>query len=124
MNKDIKVFLTELSKAVKKARKAQHLKQTDLAESANLDTMSVKRAENPRLAADLKLSTFIFIIRALNLDPNIVVYPELKETQPTKSQLLNYISTNCSEADCKFIFPAFKELVKMAHSTNLSDIRD
>lgn len=124
MNKDIKLYLTALSKAVKRARKAQHLKQIDLADIANLETMSIKRAENPNLVDDLKLSTFIFIIRALNLDSNIVVYPELKEMQPTKSELLNFITTNCSEADCKFIFPAFKELVKMAHSTNLSDIRD
>lgn len=60
MNKDIKVFLEVLAKAVKKARKAIHINQLKLAEMSNLELSSIKRAENPKIVDNLKLSTFIF----------------------------------------------------------------
>ena len=124
MNKDIKVFLEVLAKAVKKARKAIHINQLKLAEMSNLELSSIKRAENPRIADDLKLSTFIFVVRTLNLDANSIVYPERIDNSPTKEAMLNLLATKCSEDDCKFIESAFRDLVNMAHSRNTAEIKE
>ncbi len=124
MNKDIKVFLEVLAKAVKKARKRLRINQIKLAEISNLEISSIRRSENPKIADDLKLSTFIFVVRALNLDANSIVYPERIDNAPTKEALLNLLATTCSEDDCKFIESAFRDLVDMAHSRNATEIKE
>ncbi len=125
MDKDITKFLTALADTVKTARKARKMTQAQLAEKSGLDPMSVKRAENPKIAGTgLRLSTFILLMRALHLNPNSVVYPELKENSPTKEELLGILTADCSEEDCKFIRSAFLSLVKMAHSRNTTNIEE
>ncbi len=111
------------SKAVKKYRKAQGLTQEELSELSGVDLPTLKRIEGEAELSNPELFTIGPLISALKINPYEVFFPEKPAKNPDLYRLLNYLFTNCSNSDAKFIEASVKTLVDMAHSVNMKDIQ-
>ena len=111
------------SKAVIKYRKLLGLTQDDTAELSGVDLPTLKRIEGEAELSNPELFTIGPLISTLKINPYEVFFPEKPARNPDLYRLLNYIFTNCSNADAKLIEPSVKTLVEMAHSRNMKDVQ-
>lgn len=99
-----------LANAVRRARGKMGLTQEKLASLANTDTMNIIKMENINRAANPKLSTLYPVIRALNIDPMEVFYPEVSIENP-RIRLLQQIVSDCTDEEADALIPIIRELI-------------
>ena len=109
MDVETKKFTKALSDELKRARGDLGLTQEDVAEQVGIDPASIIKMENSQRNANPRLSTLYPVIRALNINPQIIFYPELYTDNP-HILLLQQIISDCSDEEADTLIPIVREL--------------
>jgi len=105
-----------LADAVRRAREDLGLTQEKAASLANTDPMNILKMENVRREANPKLSTLYAVVRALNIDPMAIFYPEITIENP-RIRLLHQIISDCTDEEADAMLPVVRELIHFMRTT-------
>ena len=101
-----------LSAAVRRARIREKWTQAELAEKIDTSIRTVQNIEKNYPEINPELRTVYRLIRTLNIDANIVFYPEHKCTTPNKQQLIHMVSS-LTEDEAAIAMQAIKEVISL-----------
>lgn len=105
-------FSSALADAVKRSRERLNLTQQQAAEKAGIYKKTLMYIENRK--GNPKLETLVILIRALQIDPMEIFYPESMNPSGASDQLRMLIS-QCSEEDAAKVLtflPNILEFIK------------
>lgn len=83
-------YVYTLGNIVRQARLKAGMTQDELAEHVGIDPRTVLKIENHR--GNPKMEVLYPLIRALNIDANLVFYPDLQEYNPALKQFHLFLS--------------------------------
>ena len=114
-------FTKPLADSIRQARANLGLTQEQVAELANTDPMNIMKMENTNRNANPELATLYPVIRALNIDPQEIFYPEISRDNP-RIRLLQQLISGCSDAEADALIPIIRELIRFMRSSGKSHI--
>ena len=97
-------FTKPLADAIRQARAQLGLTQEQVAELAGTDPMNIMKMENINRNANPALTTLYPVIRALNIDPQVIFYPGIVRDNP-RIQLLQQLISDCSDSEADALIP-------------------
>ena len=101
-------FSEPLSKVVKKARMNKGLSQEALAEQLRVDKRTIISIENGK--GNPGMRTVFSLVRALEIDPIEIFYPEL-EAEEDISSAVKALVIPCSEKDRDMVLEIVRDMV-------------
>ena len=113
-------FSCTLSDVVKNKRKQQGLTQTKLANLIGVDTRTIINIEN--CSGNPKLEVLYPLLRALNIDPWEIFYPDL----PFENEALRKaqaLFNHCTEEEIKALLPICESVLSVLRSKNTIEIK-
>ena len=110
-----------LGDAVKRARGRTGMTQAQVAEAADIDPRTVLNIENNK--GNPKLEVLFPLIRALQIDPREIFYPETQR-QSTSIDELRLLVEGFSEEEAATIIPMVKAVLDVLHSKAIANITD
>ena len=114
-------FTKPLSDAIRQARNKLGLTQEQVAELAGTDPMNIIKMENINRNANPELATLYPIVRALNIDPQEIFYPEIHRDNP-RIQLLHQLISDCTDNEADALIPIIRELIQFMKSKEKASI--
>ena len=109
-----------LGDAVKRARGKSGLTQSEVADAANVDVLTVLNIENYK--GNPKMEVLYPLIRVLKIDTKEVFYPEMQRESPALSQLRLLIE-DCTEEEAASIIPIFNSVLSVLRERNATQIK-
>ena len=103
-------YAKALGDAVKDARVHAGLTQEELAERTGMSTRTVMNIEKGK--GNPELTTVAPLICALQIDPNLVFYPERRESSEAQQQLISLVR-GLSDAEAAAAAPAIRGIIEM-----------
>jgi transcriptional regulator with XRE-family HTH domain len=116
-------FTKPLADSIRQARANLGLTQEQVAELANTDPMNIMKMENTNRNANPELATLYPVIRALNIDPQEIFYPEISRDNP-RIRLLQQLISDCSDAEADALIPIIRELIQFMRSGGKTHIEE
>lgn len=110
-------FSRPLGDTIKKARKSKGLSQRKVADMADIEVRTVMHIEN--YEDNPKMVALYALIRALEIDPREIFYPEQNCDAPTVEQL-GLLIAQCSEQEAQILLPAVRAILSAIR--NQSDL--
>lgn len=101
-------YSRRLGDAVKRAREAQGLTQSELAEKIAVAPRTILNIENYK--GNPKLEILVPVIRALKIDPREIFYPEVIHIVPKQQQLQLQIA-DCTDEELDILIPACRSIL-------------
>lgn len=112
-------FTHPLGDTVKKARTEQGFTQASIAERIDIDSRTIINIE--RYKGNPTLEILYPLVRALNIDPWDIFYPELKHDESALRQI-NLFLRNCSEEELKLLLPICQTVIETLRSKDAQSI--
>lgn len=113
-------YAISLGNAVKHRRKEIDLTQLQTADLIDVDSRTIMNIENYK--GNPKLEILYPLIRALNIDPQEVFYPELQQETPHLRQLMQILS-DCSDQEAEALIPIIQVLLTTLRSKEYIQIK-
>lgn len=113
-------FSLSLGDALKCTREKLGLSQRKVAEDAGIDTRTVLEIENYR--GNPKLEVLYPLVRATNLDPRAIFFPELLRDSPKLSEL-RLLVERCSEEEAAVMIEVFNTMLNAIRNNNSTDLK-
>ena len=110
-----------LGHAVKKARIELGFAQNDVADLVDVDSRTVLNIENCK--GNPKLEILFPLIRALDIDPNTIFYPELCEKSDPRSELSRLLS-QCTNEEITSLIPIYKTIISVLRTSTAFSINE
>ncbi len=110
-------FSRPLGDTIKKARKSKGLSQRKVADMADIEVRTVMHIEN--YEDNPKMVALYALIRALEIDPQEIFYPEQNCDAPTVEKL-GLLIAQCSEQEAQILLPAVRAILSAIR--NQSDL--
>ena len=101
-------YSESLGSAILEARKRLKWTQDEVAERAGIGSRTVLNIENHK--GNPKMEVLYPLIRALDLNPNIIFYPELARPNPASHELQLMLS-KCSDEEAEALLPVCKAVL-------------
>ena len=114
-------FTKPLADAIRQARVQLNLTQEQVAELADTDPMNIMKMENTNRNANPELATLYPVVRALNINPQDIFYPEIARENP-RIQLLQQLVSGCTDSEADALIPIIRELLQFMRSNNKTHI--
>lgn len=95
-------YMQILGDIVRSARLERGLSQSDVADHIDVDTRTVLKIENHK--GNPKMEILFPLIRELQIDPNMIFYPELQHNREYLSRFQHFLS-QCSEEEIRMLLP-------------------
>lgn len=105
----MEIILTNLGATIKQARLSANLTQDELAEQIGITGRYIMALENEHKHPSFEV--LCKIILTLNIPADNIFYPESKNTENEKEQLMRLLS-RCDERDVKIITATVKALLE------------
>ncbi len=112
-------FSRPLGDAVKLAREAKQLSQSDLALSIDADQRTILNIENYR--GNPKMEIIYPLIRELDIDPNTIFYPKKSVDGPEQTRL-QHLLLDCSEEEARMLYPVCLTLLNAYRQKDAASI--
>lgn len=112
-------FTHPLGDTVKKARMEQGFTQASIAERIDIDSRTIINIE--RYKGNPTLEILYPLVRALNIDPWDIFYPEMKHDESALRQI-NLFLRNCSEEELKLLLPICQTVIETLRSKDAHPI--
>lgn len=109
-----------LAESVKRARTEQGLSQSQLADMIGIDSRTILNIENCK--GNPKMEILYPLLRALNIDPLEVFYPELQREDAAFKQF-EMLLRDCNEEEIQTLLPIFQAAVTSIRARNTITIR-
>lgn len=106
-------YSVSLGKTILDARTRLKLTQNEVAERAGIGSRTVLNIENGK--GNPKMTVLYSLIRALELDPKTIFYPELEKPNPISHELQLMFST-CSDEETAALLPICKTVLTALRS--------
>lgn len=103
-------YAKALGNAVRDARIHAGLTQEEVAERIGMSTRTVMNIEKGR--SNPELTTVTSLIRILNIDPNLVFFPDRSKGSAAQQQLITLIR-GLSETEAEAATPAIRGIIEM-----------
>ena len=116
----MKEYSRFLGDAVKRARGASGLTQREVADKMNKDVRTVLNIENYK--GNPKLEVLYPLVRALNIDPREVFYPNMQQESPAIRQL-RLLVDDCSEEEATVLIPVLQSVLRAIRSKGGTEIK-
>ena len=116
----MKEYSRFLGDAVKRARGASGLTQREVADKMNKDVRTVLNIENYK--GNPKLEVLYPLVRALNIDPREVFYPNMQQESPALRKL-RLLVDDCSEEEASAVLPVFQSVLHAIRSKGGTEIK-
>ncbi len=116
----MKEYSRFLGDAVKRARGASGLTQREVADRMNKDVRTVLNIENYK--GNPKLEVLYPLVRALNIDPREVFYPNTQQETPALRKL-RLLVDDCSEEEAAAVLPVFQSVLHAIRSKDGTEIK-
>lgn len=116
----MKEYSRFLGDAVKRARGASGLTQREVADKINKDVRTVLNIENYK--GNPKLEVLYPLVRALNIDPREVFYPNMQQESPTLRRL-RLLVDDCSEEEASALIPVLQSVLRAIRSKGGTEIK-
>ena len=113
-------FSRPLGDSVKKARIELGLTQAKVADQVNIDPRTVMNIENYN--ANPKMEIMFPLVRALQVDPWTIFYPELAHRNASFRQLQILLS-ECSDEDIELLLPICRTVLSVLKSPDATKIK-
>lgn len=113
-------FSRPLGDTVKKARTDLGLTQAKVAEKVNIDSRTVMNIENYN--ANPKMEVLFPLVRALQIDPWKIYYPELAHRNAAFRQLQILLS-ECSDAEIELLLPICQSVLSVFKASDATKIK-
>ncbi len=108
-------FTHPLGDTIRYARNQQNLSQAKLAEIANIDVRTVLNIENYK--GNPKMEVLFPLIRALNIDPNEIFYPE-RSFENSETNYLHFLIDTCNEYELAALHSVIVPLLDALRTKN------
>ena len=102
-------FSNALADVSRRTREKLGLTQDQAAEMANIDPSHVSKMENINRNANPELATLYPYVRALNINPQEIFYPEIFIDNP-RVRVLQQIISDFSDYEADAVIPVIREL--------------
>ena len=109
----MKEYSRVLGDAVKRARGASGLTQREVADKMNKDVRTVLNIENYK--GNPKLEVLYPLVRALNIDPREVFYPNMQQ-ESLALRRLRLLVDDCSEEEAAALIPVLQSVLHAIRS--------
>ena len=109
------IYSENLGEIVRSARAKTPLTQAQVAAKAGIDDRTVLNIENGK--GNPKLEKLYPLVRALDIDPTPIFYPEVHSDSPSRDQLRIMIAT-CSEEEAAALIPVLKSILNALSDKN------
>lgn len=106
----MKEYSRFLGDAVKRARGASGLTQREVADKMNKDVRTVLNIENYK--GNPKLEVLYPLVRALNMDPREVFYPNMQQESPAIGKM-RLMLADCSEDQILDLLPIVEAALRI-----------
>ena len=116
----MKEYSRFLGDAVKRARGASGLTQREVADKMNKDVRTVLNIENYK--GNPKLEVLYPLVRALNIDPREVFYPNMQQESPAIRHL-RLLVDDCSEEEATVLIPVLQSVLRAIRSKGGTEIK-
>lgn len=114
-------YVHVLGNIIRQERLRAGLTQDELAERVGIDARTILKIENHR--GNPKMEVLYPLIRALDIDANLVFYPESHEQVPALKQFLLFIS-KCNAEEIEALHKVCKTVLSVLHADVTMDIQD
>lgn len=112
-------YTRSLGDAVKCTRGKLGLTQSEVAERADIDVRTLINIENYK--GNPKFEVLYPLIRAMNIDPRDIFYPERLRDTPALNQLRLLIE-ECSEEDAEALIPVMDAVLSILHTQKATSV--
>lgn len=112
-------FTRPLGDTVRKARTEQGFTQASIAERIDIDSRTIINIE--RYKGNPTLEILYPLVRALNIDPWDIFYPEMKHDESALRQIDLFLR-NCSEEELNLLLPICQTVVETLRSKDTQPI--
>lgn len=102
-------YARPLGDAVRDARVKAHRTQNEVASQTNLDVRTILNIENYH--GNPKMMVLYPLVRALNVNPVSIFYPELETASP-ELQKLQFFLSSCSESEAAMLLPICRTILE------------
>lgn len=116
-------FSQALSDTLKRVRGELGLTQDEVAELAGIEVSNIRKMETLSRNANPELVTLYPLIRALNIDPQEIFYPDTASNSP-RIRLLQQIISDCTDDEADALIPITRELKHFMRSIGKSKISE
>lgn len=116
----MKEYSRSLGDAVKRARGASGLTQREVADRINKDVRTVLNIENYK--GNPKLEVLYPLVRAMNIDPQEVFYPNMQKDSPVLRKL-RLLVDDCSEEEAAVLIPVLQSVLRAIRSKGGTEIK-
>lgn len=110
-----------LGDVVRKARFDRQLTQNDVADHIDVDVRTILNIENHK--GNPKLEILYPLIRALEIDPRYIFYPELEHCSASLSQL-ELILAQCTDEEIHALIPICETVLSVLRENKSIQIQD
>lgn len=108
-----------LGDVVKRARGKSGLKQSEVADAANIDVRTVLNIENYK--GNPKMEVLYPLVRVLKIDAREIFNPEMQRESPALRQL-RLLVEDCNEEEAAAIIPIFNSILSVLRERNATRI--
>lgn len=112
-------FTRPLGDTVRKARTEQGFTQASIAERIDIDPRTIINIE--KFKGNPTLEILYPLVRALNIDPWDIFYPEMKHEESALRRT-NLFLRNCSEEELELLLPVCQTLIETLRSKDAQSI--
>ena len=116
----MKEYSRYLGDAVKRARGASGLTQREVADKMDKDVRTVLNIENYK--GNPKLEVLYPLVRALNIDPREVFYPNMQQDSLAIRQL-RLLVDDCGEEEATALIPELQSVLRAIRSKGGMEIK-
>ena len=114
-------YVYVLGNIIRRERLRAGLTQDELAERVGVDARTILKIENHR--GNPKMEVLYPLLRALNIDANLVFYPESAEQSPALKQFLLLIS-RCTSEEIEALHQVCQTVISVLNANKAIDIQD
>ena len=110
-----------LGDIVKKKRLELGLTQSEVAEMIDVDNRTILNIENHK--GNPKWEILYPLVRALEIDPSALFYPEISYTREEISQL-NLLLSQCTPEELRMLYPICQTILSTLRAKSPIEIKD
>ncbi len=107
-------YMQVLGDIVRSACLERGLTQNDVADHIDVDTRIVLKIENHK--GNPKMEVLFPLIRELQIDPNMIFYPELQHDNECLSQFQHFLS-QCSDEEIQALLPICEAVLSVLRAS-------
>jgi len=115
-------YVKPLADTIKRARGKLDLTQDQVADISGVDTANIAKMENASRNPNPELATLFPVVRALNIDPSEIFYPEMQRDNP-RIKLLQQLVSGCTDSEADTLIPIIRELIRFMRSSEKTSIK-